>query len=381
MNKFIICKLRDVIKIVIFLIFLSLLLIFSKNNIDSVKDSLNIFLQNVFPSLFPFILFTNIVLNTDIPEIIDKFIGKYIENIFKVKSSSIAIIIGFLCGFPLGAKATLNLYLENKIDYNSAKKLLSFTNNCNPLFVISTIGISMFSSIKIGILFLISQYLSAIIIGIIYKTTITNNNLKLSNTTNNKIKKDKDNFFNNIKTSIFNTFLSLGTILGFIIIFNLLFSIIKHYLNLFNISNTIICIISSIFEITKGCLDISLLDTNIILKLVIASFSIGFSGFCILCQIYSVISNDNFKFIDILKPKLIQGIISSIITYILIKFTNFFNVDTLTIFNNQDSVYINKKIYINYSLILIIFTICIFFYLKHKKSSHKTTLLKKGGKL
>lgn len=169
MKQFHIYKLKELLKLVLFIITLFILLIFSKENLDSVKSSIHLFLQSVFPSLFPFILFTNVILNTNITNLLDKLLGKSLSYLFHIpKNSSIAIITGFLCGFPMGAKSVATLFSEGKIDNVSAKKLLTFVNNCNPSFIISTIGISMFYNIKVGILLLISHYLSAMIIGITY---------------------------------------------------------------------------------------------------------------------------------------------------------------------------------------------------------------------
>lgn len=394
MKFFHIYKLKDILKLLLFILTLVILLTFSKENLESVFESTTLFLQSVFPSLFPFILFTNVILNTNITDMIDKIIGKPLSFIFCIpKISSIAIITGFLCGFPMGAKSISSLYAENKIDYTTAKKLLSFVNNCNPSFVLSTIGISMFMNLKVGILLLISHYLSSIIIGICYtrlnssliiheNVDFLNSNIKKSD----KIKTKNDNFFNIIKKGIQNTFISLGGILGFIIIFNLLFRIIRIYLIKFNVSETVIAVISAIFEVTKGCKEISMLDTDITFKIILASFALGFSGLCILAQIYSTISDFKFSFLNIVMPKFVQGIISAIVTYILITFTNIFDISTLSVFNNTNlsySNYLTKE----YLIFLSIMTTIVFFLIislrldNHKKSSPKTTLLKKGGKL
>lgn len=394
MKYFRIYNFKEVLKLLLFIITLLILLVFSKENLESVKQSIAIFLQSVFPSLFPFILFTNIILNTNITNILDKLIGRGISYIFNIpKNSSIAIITGFLCGFPMGAKSVATLYSNCDIDYKVAKKLLFFVNNCNPSFILSTIGISMFYNIKIGVLLLISHYIASITMGIIYTrlnlSTIIHEKDDFLNSFSKKSSKThvkNDSFFNIIKKGISNSFITLGTILGFIIIFNLLFSIIKIYLLKLNVDNVIIAFISCIFEVTKGCKDIASLNTSIDLKLILSSFGLGFSGLCIVSQIYSTISDFKFKFLDIVIPKIIQGIISAQITYILIKFTNIFNTSTLSVFNNENIEYIYyldniKNAYLTSTIVIILgLMLYLIFDNIYKKSSHKTTLLKKGGK-
>lgn len=395
MKHFHIYKFKEIGKLLLFLIVLIFLLVFSKDNLTSVKTSVNIFLASVLPSLFPFILFTNIILNTDITSILNKVIGKSISYIFNIpKDSSIAIITGFLCGFPMGAKSVASLYSDTVIDSTTAKKLLFFVNNCNPSFILSTIGISMFYNIQIGVLLLISHYCASIIIGIIStrlnSTSIIHEKDDFLNRFNKKSSKTTtkdDNFFNIIKKGISATFVTLGMILGFMIIFNLLFSTISNYMTKLNIDKTVIATMSCIFEVTKGCSDIASLNIALDYKLILCSFGLGFSGLCILAQIYSTISDFNFKFRDILIPKFIQGIISAFITYILIKFTNIFEVSSLSVFNNTDIEYLYyldkiKNAYLTSTIIIILgLMLYLIFNNIHKKSSQKTTLLKKGGKL
>ena len=78
--------LKKLLNITCFFIILLMLIIFSKENFNSTKNSLNLFLNNVFPSLFPFILFTEIILNTNIIETISNFLGKTITKIFKISN-------------------------------------------------------------------------------------------------------------------------------------------------------------------------------------------------------------------------------------------------------------------------------------------------------
>ena len=62
------------------------------------------------PSLFLFILFTNIILELDIKN--------GLKRIFKKNYSLIYIaIIGMFCGYPMGAKAVSKFYDKKEISY------------------------------------------------------------------------------------------------------------------------------------------------------------------------------------------------------------------------------------------------------------------------
>ena len=150
-------NIKNTIKIILFTISILFLLIFSKDNYNSVKNTVQIYIYSIIPSLFPFIFFTEFILNTDILNTVQNTTGKYIAKFFRVsKRSSPAILTGFLCGFPMGAKTVSYLYDTKQISVKESIKLLSYVNNCNPAFIISTIGIGIMYNIKFGIIFGIS---------------------------------------------------------------------------------------------------------------------------------------------------------------------------------------------------------------------------------
>ena len=71
-------KINNLSKIFIFCFILFLLFGFSKQNYESAKNTINIFLFSVMPSLFPFMLFTEIILKTDVIDTISEIFGYYI---------------------------------------------------------------------------------------------------------------------------------------------------------------------------------------------------------------------------------------------------------------------------------------------------------------
>jgi hypothetical protein len=65
------------------------------NNTYIISNTLNIFINNVFVSLFPFILFTEIVTKSNIRNI------NFLSKLFKLNNnSSIAIILRIFMWFP-----------------------------------------------------------------------------------------------------------------------------------------------------------------------------------------------------------------------------------------------------------------------------------------
>ena len=74
---------RNIIPI-LFLLFTICLIVFSKSNIIAVKNSLNIWVNNVIPSLFPFFIATELLNHTNIPRITGNMFNKIMRPLFNV---------------------------------------------------------------------------------------------------------------------------------------------------------------------------------------------------------------------------------------------------------------------------------------------------------
>ena len=76
-------------------------------------------------------------------------------------------------------------------------------------------------------------------------------------------------------------------------------------------------IISGIIELTNGVKSMSMLELSN-LNIAIISFLIGFGGLSVLFQVYSIISKEDISIKPYFYGKILQGIISFFITFILI---------------------------------------------------------------
>lgn len=161
-------KLRENILLFLIISILAYFIIFSKSNFQIMSDIISIFINIIVPSLFPFILFGNILTSSGYFYLIAKSkLCLLLQKIFNTSyHGTSAIIFGFLFGYPNGARYINDLYMENKISHKEAEYLLLFVNNASPTFILSSIGIGMFGNISIGVILLISHVIASILIRI-----------------------------------------------------------------------------------------------------------------------------------------------------------------------------------------------------------------------
>ena len=102
------------------------------------QKGLLLWFQTILPTLFPFLLVTNLLLHTNGFSYLTHIISPLICPIFRVSpAGSFAVITGFLCGYPLGAKVTADLLRQKVISDREAQYLLSFCNNTSPAFILN----------------------------------------------------------------------------------------------------------------------------------------------------------------------------------------------------------------------------------------------------
>lgn len=125
------------------------LAIFSKTNLIATKSGLLLWANAVVPSLLPFLIATELLSHTNIITYIGKFLNKIMRPIFNLPGhSAYAFIMGILSGYPVGAKIVTNLRKNNYCTKAEAERMIAFTNNSGPLFIIGTVGIVLFGNTR-----------------------------------------------------------------------------------------------------------------------------------------------------------------------------------------------------------------------------------------
>ena len=300
-------------KIIILIILILLFEIFDHSSIinNTIINSSIIWFKNIIPSILPIYITIDLLLNYNFINSLD-FILNIFSKIFKINNNSaIIILLSILSGFPSNSKYINTMLENNLINKNDANKILLFTHFSNPLFIINTIGNNFLHSKNIGIIILISHYITNIIIGLLirnYNTNVINNQ---------KYEFKNINFINCLINSIFNTLKILFLLYGIITIFMIINTLINENIALNNVFKAIL---SGILEITNGIYNISNLNINIIYKSVIITFFISFGGLCIHMQVFGILKDYKLNYISYLKTRIFHGIISSSLVYIFLKF-------------------------------------------------------------
>ena len=339
-NKFIVIKFKKILFPLTILIFILFLLLFSNQNIQAAKLGLLLWANSVVPSLLPFFIATEVLMSTNIIEVLGNKLNKFMKPIFNVPGEgAFPFIMGIITGYPIGAKIVSNLKENGVLNNIESERLIAFTNNSGPLFILGTVGISLFKDSKTGLLLLITHILASLTVGFIfrwwkYKSSSISNKKKTTLDTS----KISLSIASAIMKSI-NTILLIG---GFIVLFSVIISILESskiiyvlsliinpILNIIHIPKSYsFGILSGIIEMTNGISTISAVTTKLISKnIIITAFLLGFGGISIAMQVYAIISKSNISIKPYIIGKLLQGILAAFYTFIFLNTFNFINLD------------------------------------------------------
>jgi len=290
-------------------------------NMQSISNGLNLWLINIVPSLFPFIFLTKLYSNFD--ENSNGKISKIYSKIFRMPRESFKIFfMSIVSGYPIGAKLVSDYYDNKLLSDKETTKVSILCSTSGPLFVIGTVGVSLFLSVKAGIIIFISHIIGTIINSFIY----SNKTDKRDNQNSFIIRKKPENI---LSSSMVDSITSILVVGGFVAISSLLidiFSTLKIYSVLVDGLNILIgnkevssSIINGIFEITRGCKDLSCLTIPLSTKTNIASFLISFGGLSILMQSFSFLEKSKVNKKKYIFAKFTQGMISFVVSTIITK--------------------------------------------------------------
>jgi sporulation integral membrane protein YlbJ len=302
-------KIFNICIIIISLFVLSQLLIKKTIIYSSILYALNIWVNNLIPALFPFFIISDILINYNVTEYIPKIIKIICKSLFNISDNMLTIfILSMISGFPSNARNTRIFYDKGLITLKEANHILIFSHFSNPVFILTTVAIFFFNNQKVGIILLITHYLSNIILGICFRNKIT-----ISNSSGNYNNRNNDFgtiFISSIKKAVDTILL----ICGILTIFLMLSSII---INTFSFNSYNAMLIKGFFEITIGIEALSNLSISMLSKTVIASMFLAFGGISVHVQVLSQITETKIKYIYFFIGRMYQMIISGVLTYLI----------------------------------------------------------------
>ncbi|NLO48351.1 MAG: sporulation protein [Clostridiales bacterium] len=329
-------KLYDVIICLALLSVMTALVIFPQQSVKAGGDGVKLCLNVIIPSLFPFFVISSLVIELGIAAKLGRFIEPIMSKLFRVNGAcSAAFVLGFIGGYPVGAKTAITLYEKGQCSKLEAERLLSFCNNSGPAFILGVVGAGVFSNSIVGLLLYLAHTAASVVIGILFRNWGDGGSYADSSGPYLMPGKNQKapGFASAFTIAVKNAFQTTLNICGFVIFF----TVIIRLLFIANIIPAVASVLGGIFspfgfnqaaaerlltgliELTSGVWTLQNSAAQLTASAAMAAFMLGWAGLSIHCQALSFLCDSGLSAKTYIIGKFLHGILSAALVYFIVR--------------------------------------------------------------
>lgn len=269
--------------------------------------------RHVLPTLLPYMILINVLICTPALHWICRITSTFLCPLLGTSYyGTFAVLTGFLCGYPMGAKTTSDLLNVNKISRSEASYLLSFCNNTSTAFILSYVVAQNMKERNLCIPFFLILTFTPLMLSFIFRLfyRLPESSYSFPQVTpgsfSNPSESISDSF---LDRCILNAFESVTKVGGYMMMFSVLIQLLASVL-----PNTIFSLLLySSLEISTG---IRLLFSSALYtteKIILCAFLTSFGGWCCIAQTYSMISSSQLPILPYITAKLVTALVTSLL--------------------------------------------------------------------
>lgn len=138
--------------------------------IESCRYAVELCLNLILPSLFPFFVLSVLLNRLGLPGYLGRLLTPLASRVYGVTGAGAsALLLGLTGGYPLGAAYIADMERSGAITAREGERLLAFCNNSGPAFIIGAVGAGAFGSGKAGMLLYLCHVLAALLTGLFFR--------------------------------------------------------------------------------------------------------------------------------------------------------------------------------------------------------------------
>lgn len=298
------------------------MLLFPKAVFNGASEGLLLWFQIVFPTLFPFMLITNLLMDSGGLAFISGIFRRPFRRIFGVSGNgSFAVLAGFLCGYPMGAKVTADLLRTGRITRAEGQYLLSFCNNTSPVFIINfivwkTLGVDQLLLPSLAVLMGVPVLLSLLF----RRFYLEKGKHFFPEVPASAPGSGRRTDFSLLDICMMNSFESIVKVGGYIILFSVILSLLSES----GQHGPLFTGLAAILEVTNGILILDGLNMRLTLSWPLIMALTSFGGLCSVVQTQCMIQDTGLKISHYVIQKLAAAGAASLLAVFYMNFLQTF---------------------------------------------------------
>lgn len=297
---------------------LCLLLRNSEVAINYMRTGLRLCASTVIPSLFPFMVISELLVDCGFGQLLGRLPGRPMERLFGISGDAgSALLLGAVCGFPVGAKTAISLYDRGILSKREVERVMAFCNVPSSGFLIGAVGVSMYGDRRFGIFLFFTALLSALVIGLAIRILFPLPKEAPVERPHSHLRLPR------IDVTVFTRAISSATasilsVCACVLFFTAVIGCLSSALYTAEVPRSLEALLFCLFEISSGVSAAASLDSSVI-SATICGFAIGWSGISVHCQILSLGGDRGISFRPYFLAKISQGLLCAAASFFYAK--------------------------------------------------------------
>lgn len=289
---------------------LALILRNTEAAMEYIRDGLVLCAETVVPALFPFMVLSEILISGGFGNAIVRLVAFPIKKLLGVSDTACcAILLGLLCGFPVGAKCAVSAYDKGALSKQECESAIALSSIPSSAFLISAVGVSLWHNRRLGILLYLTVVGSSLLVGAVMCKRKKKSGCVCADTlAPSPAQKGAKLFTGAIRSSLESTLL----ICAYVIFFSALTGVFGLVLEQIHCPEGCKALLSSFLELSGGMRNASLLE-NSFLGILLSAFGAGWSGLSVHCQVLSLCDGRGLSFRSYFLTKAFGGILCALL--------------------------------------------------------------------
>lgn len=301
------------------------LALYPTESLEGAREGISLCTNVIIPSLFPFLVISTLVLDFGLAQQLGRLLSPIMRPLFRLNGTcASALVLGFVGGYPVGARTAIELYQTEQCSKTEAERMLAFCNNSGPAFIFGVVGAGLFGGSPYTLLLYFVHIAASLLVGILFRFYGKNGKEKGFTAPTIQVKRLSVAFTDAVK----NGFQATLNISAFVLLFAIIVRLLTESGVLPLLTSWLASTLSpfqsgegwirafliGILELSSGIWALSGLE-SLPRSLAMAAFMLGWAGLSVHCQTLSFLGDSGLSCRTYLIGKLLHGGLS----YVLIR--------------------------------------------------------------
>jgi sporulation integral membrane protein YlbJ len=306
------------------------LVLYPRESVGAAKNGLTLCFNVIIPSLFPFFVLSSMIVNLGYARYFGRALEPVMRPLFNVGGAcSTAFVLGFIGGYPVGARTVIALYKNGVCSKTEAERMLSFCNNSGPAFIFGVVGAGVFASSSAGLLLYLAHTAASVCVGLLFRSWGAGRGEEKAS--KGSIAAAAQPFAPAFTDAVKSSFMSMLNISGFVVFFTVLISLLTISGIIPAVSSAlgrvfapfrfdrdwIERLITGIIELSSGVTSLRGATASLYRSMAAAAFMLGWAGLSVHAQTLSFIADSGLSVKTYFFGKLLHGLLSAVFASVL----------------------------------------------------------------